>query len=181
MPRPDLNAIVMAAEPGPCVCRGAKRCEAHRQLEQEYVPSLVAYIGELERDRETFHAEVKRVREDMAGRAEMGGEQAAALVEQVNQLSAEVDQLRRSGGNIRDEYLSEVVRHNDAANSVGRVMVLAEEMEARAARILERDPVENGISAGEIYEAEAERAVAGRILAALAGEAAGEPGGRGQR
>jgi hypothetical protein len=63
-----------------------------------------------------------------------------------------------------------------AAEQLGRVLGLAEEMEARAARILDRDPVENGISAGEVYEAEVERAVAGRILAALAGESAGQPG-----
>jgi hypothetical protein len=40
----------------------------------------------------------------------------------IQSLVAEVDQLRKAGGNLRDEYLSEVVRHNDAANSLAELM-----------------------------------------------------------
>jgi hypothetical protein len=45
-------------------------------------------------------------------------------------------------------------------------------MKDRAEALLGRDPVENGISAGERYEAEVELGLALRVLAALDGDVA---------
>jgi hypothetical protein len=80
--------------------------------------------------------------------------------------------LRRARGDIQS--LVAEVRHQ--AEQIARVRDLAGEIDVRAFRILGRDPVENGISAEEIYEAEMGRAVAGLILVALDGESAEQPG-----
>jgi hypothetical protein len=59
---------------------------------------------------------------------------------------------------------------------VARVRAVAAEMKDRAETLLGRDPVENGICAGERYEAEVELGLALRLLAALDGESAEQPG-----
>jgi vacuolar-type H+-ATPase catalytic subunit A/Vma1 len=69
------------------------------------------------------------------------------------------------------------------AEQVARVRALAAEMKDRAETLLGRDPVENGICAGERYEAEVELDLAQRVLTALDGPAvaASVPGKAGAR
>jgi hypothetical protein len=59
----------------------------------------------------------------------------------------------------------------DAEAARNRVRQLAEDIKTEAHKLLGREPVENGISAGERYEAEVDLAVAERVLAALNGQA----------
>lgn len=55
----------------------------------------------------------------------------------------------------------------EAEAAVKRVKQLADDMQDSASRMLDREPVENGISAGEIYEASVEHYTAQRVLDAL--------------
>jgi hypothetical protein len=55
------------------------------------------------------------------------------------------------------------------SEQVARVRAVATEMKDRAEALLGRDPVENGVCAGERYEAEVELGLALRVLSALNG------------
>lgn len=96
-------------------------------------------------------------------------EEMATLGQRFSDLQAEMVKAGaswdRTRANLRDE-------RDRAEAAIARMRQLADDLQASADQVVGKDPVANGLSAAEVYEAEAKAWLTGKIRAALDGEEA---------